>query len=149
MKTSLFDAFQVWLYTRDLQGPTDAVANFRFLARMWVLGDQHQIPLLQNQAMDEIFAKSVEAKLFALRAVPLVYEKTVAGCPLRKAVIEIVGWTMGFDDWSPFEMGWTVECLSDLVLALHQARLSKEIKYPNLPKRDKCFFHVHGKDEHC
>jgi len=145
----LFEAFQVWLYTRDLQGPTDTTEIYHFLASMWLLGDQHQIPLLQNQAMNGIFAKLVETNLFSFSMIPLVYEKTVAGCPLRKAVMEIVAWTMDFKDWSPSTMGWTVECLSDLVLAIHETRLRKEFVWPGLPQRDKCFFHIHGKDEHC
>lgn len=147
--TSLFDAFQVWVYTRDLQGPDGHHEYFKFLVDMWVLGDQHQIPLLQNQAMNEIFAKVKKSKLFSLPVVPVVYAKTMAGSPLRKAAIEIVAWNMHFKEWSPSTMGWTVECMSDLVLALHVARLNKEVTYPCLPKRDTCFFHVHGKDEHC
>jgi hypothetical protein len=149
VETSLFDEFQVWLYTRDLQGPTAITESFHFLANMWILGDQHQIPLLQNQAMDKMFAKLAESKYFATCVVPKIYAKTVAGSPLRKAVIEIVGCTMRFDDWSLLEEGWTVECLSDLLHEVHRSRLDVENTFPSLPKRDKCFFHVHGKDEHC
>ena len=147
--TSLFDTFQVWLYTRDLEGPDDTHELFLFLADMWILGDQHQIPLLQNQVMDEMFAKNLELKLFTFWVVPRVYERTVEGSLLRKAVIEIVAWKVNFDTFSPSRQGWTIEPLSDLVLAIHETRLSKEFVWPGLPKRDKCFFHVHGKDEHC
>jgi hypothetical protein len=89
VETSLFDEFQVWLYTRELQGPPGL--QFRFLTDMWILGDQHQIPLLQNQAMDKIFAKRAENNCFAISVVPEVFAKTAAGSPLRKAVIEIIG----------------------------------------------------------
>jgi hypothetical protein len=151
VKPSLFDEFQVWLYTQDLQGPTDNSEQICFLANMWILGDQHQIPLLQNQAMDKIFASVAKHHIFAPSAVPDIYTMTVAGSPLRKAVIEIVGWTAELEKWdaSSGTAGWTIECLKDLLLVVHQARESKEVTFPNLPKRDKCFFHVHGKDEHC
>lgn len=99
--------------------------------------------------MDAIFARLAKFNLFPHAVVPKVYAKTVVESPLRKAVIEIVAWNMNFKRWSPSTTGWTLECLSDLVLAMHEARLSNEVTFPNFPKRDKCFFHVHGKDEHC
>jgi len=149
VEISLFDKFQVWLYTRDLQEPTGPGGGFHFLVDMWILGDQHQIPLLQNQVMDEIFAKLAQSNSFTVNVVPKAYAKTVAGSPLRKAVIEIVGWNLNLDGWSPATSDWTIECLGDLVQAINQARMSKKVTYPDFPKRDKCFFHVHGKDEHC
>ncbi|KAI4851213.1 hypothetical protein E4T44_02270 [Aureobasidium sp. EXF-8845] len=151
VEISLFDAFQFWLYTRDLQGPTRVLEQFQFLINMWILGDQYQIPLVQNQVMDRIFVKREESLSFSITLVPEVYAKTVAGSPLRKAIIEIIGWTMRLHEWETWKTtsGWTNESLTDLMLAVHQARLSREVEFPNLPKRDKCFFHVHGKDEHC
>jgi hypothetical protein len=149
VETFVFDEFQVWLYTHELQGPPKD--QFNFLANMWIFGDQYQLPLLQNQAMDKVFARLTETSEFNMSVVPAVYAKTVAGSPLRKAVIEIVGWTMGLDAWQTWfgVSNWTTECLTDLMLTVHQARVSKDVTFPELPKRDKCFFHVHGKDEHC
>jgi hypothetical protein len=150
VETSLFDEFQVWLYTQDLQGPTGQSEQLHFLANMWIFGDQHQIPLLQNYAMDKIFAKRIECNSFAVAVIPKVYKKTMAGSPLRKAVIEIVGSVMKLDDWKiENTSGWTVEPLTDLMLAVHQTRLDKDVTFPDPPKRDKCFFHIHDKDEHC
>jgi hypothetical protein len=252
VETSLFDEFQVWLYTRELQGPPGL--QFRFLTDMWILGDQHQIPLLQNQAMDKIFAKRAENNCFAISVVPEVFAKTAAGSPLRKAVIEIIAFVeatdrkidlfdanqeafehfltwlytrkLASDDEQPlglialvdlwllgdrfqvpmlqncvmdkiipqpnddtvFELGlveaayenttvgsplrrvlleipayqtalgeaegvlfrkrFTVEILVDLVKEVASARKDK-VPWGELPKRDKCFFHVHGKDEQC
>ncbi|KAI4738499.1 hypothetical protein E4T50_11054 [Aureobasidium sp. EXF-12298] len=152
VEISLFDKFQVWLYTRDLQGPTtNHTESFQFLAEMWIFGDQHQIPLLQNQVMDDIFAKIAEVRGFSLVVVPEVYAKTVAGSLLRKAVIEIAGCTMDLSRWRsyPGAVGWTIECLTDLLLAVNEVRLDEKVTFPQLPKREKCFFHIHGKDEHC
>jgi hypothetical protein len=117
---------------------------------MWILGDQHQIPLLQNQVMDELFAKGKEFDFLAVTVVPEIYAKTARGSPLRRAVIEMIGLTMNLENWRSWNTsGWTLESVTDFMLALHQARMSKEVTFPNLLKRDKCFFHVHGKDEHC
>lgn len=99
--------------------------------------------------MDEIFAKRTETTSFHSHVVPVAYAKTAAGSPLRKACIDIMAWSAKLEDWSPATAGWTVECLSDLVLELHRARLSKDVTYPDFPERDKCHFHVHGMDEHC
>lgn len=151
VETSLFEEFQIWLYTRGLQGPTDDCQQFAFLVNVWVLGGQHQIPLLQNQVMDELFAKLARTKVFFLRLVPVVYTKTMGESLLRKAVIEVVAWTMRIDEWDTMRstVDWKVDSLTDLMLAINQARFSKEVTFPNFPKRDRCFFHVHGKDEHC
>ncbi|CAD0107048.1 unnamed protein product [Aureobasidium uvarum] len=152
----VFEEFQVWLYTRNLpEMKSDNLESyFSSLVEIWIF-DQHQIPLLQNQVMDMIFDKWKTTKTFTPRIIPEIYAKTLAGSPLRKACIEIVAWSTQLEDKSGAfmtpgaEVCWTSESLIDLVLALNQSRLSKDVKFPVLPKRDKCFFHVHGKDGHC
>ena len=122
-----------------------------FLVSMWVFGDQHQVPLLQNKAMDKLLAEIARTKTVFLDVVPELYAKTPAGSPLRKVFMEIIGWTVDLRDWRSFNgiADWTVECLTDLMLAANEARFSKEVTFASQPKRDKCFFHVHARDEHC
>ncbi|KAI4745260.1 hypothetical protein E4T50_04371 [Aureobasidium sp. EXF-12298] len=148
----VFEAAQLWFYTRNLQLPTDNTYNF--LVDLWIFADQHQIPLLQNQIMDRIFAKCLQSNIFNPAVVPTVYAQTTTGSSLRKAVIEILAWTTRIESepgafLSGLATDWTNESFIDLVIAINQSRLSKTVKFPDLPKRDKCFFHVHGKDEHC
>ncbi|THW56372.1 hypothetical protein D6D20_08756 [Aureobasidium pullulans] len=154
VEPEVFDIFQVWLYSRRLQTSEDSFPSYTTLAQLWVFGDKHQIPLLQNEVMDGIFAK--EAKLvFHTKLVNLAYEQTPVGSPLRKAVIEIVGHRMRLqeNDGGALELScqsdWSVESLIDLVRVLDKIRKENKVVYPTMPVRDKCFFHVHGKDEHC
>ncbi|CAD0082705.1 unnamed protein product [Aureobasidium vineae] len=147
----VFEHFQVWRYTRKLD---TAALTFDTMARLWIFGDKHQIPLLQNQVMDSIFAKCTTTKNIDPGALPAVYARTVARSPLRKAFIEIIGWTVGIESepdtfLSRNAVNWTNEIFVDLVIAVHQSRVSQDVKFPALPKRDKCFFHIHSKDEHC
>lgn len=155
VEPEVFDIFQVWLYSRRLQAPTDSVLYFSTLAQLWVFGDKHQIPLLQNEAMDEIFARHAKLNHFQTKLVKLAYEQTPVGSPLRKAAIEIIGYNIKLQEESDsaFQLScqsnWSVESLIDLVRVLDKIRKENKVVFPAMPKRDKCFFHVHGKDEHC
>ncbi|TIA72821.1 hypothetical protein D6C76_06817 [Aureobasidium pullulans] len=155
VEPEVFDIFQVWLYLRRLQTPENVFTCFMRLAQLWVFGGKHQVPLLQNEVMDDIFAKRAQLKAFHPALVKLAYEQTPVGSPLRKAVIEVTGYNMNLQegDGSALHMSnqsnWSVESLMDLVRVLDKIRKENKVVFPAMPKRDKCFFHVHGKDEHC
>lgn len=155
VEPKVFDIFQIWLYSRRLQTSEDSFPSYTTLGQLWVFGDKHQIPLLQNEVMDGIFAKEAELKVFHTSLVKLAYEQTPVGSPLRKAVIEVTGYNMNLQegDGSALHMSnqsnWSVESLMDLVRVLDKIRKENKVVYPAIPVRDKCFFHVHGKDEHC
>ncbi|THX99244.1 hypothetical protein D6D03_07347 [Aureobasidium pullulans] len=144
-----FEYFQLWLYTRKL----DFVSmSFSDTTKLWIFGDQHQVPLLQNEAIDGLFAKRIIHRAFSVKVVPLAYQNTFAGSPLRRAVIEIAS-SVAIQD-SPhsitkaiYEHLWSVESLIDLVRAVDSR--DKDLQQYSLPKRGRCFFHVHGKDEQC
>ncbi|KAI5212715.1 hypothetical protein AUEXF2481DRAFT_31217 [Aureobasidium subglaciale EXF-2481] len=140
----VFETFQLWLYTRRLD---HAEVSFMTITRLWVFADQHQIPLLQNYAMDLMFERRVKKNCFDTSTINFVYNNTVAGSHLRRAVIEISTSLVNSPGAHERPEHWTVESLIDLVRAV-DSRL-KDLKQYSLPKRDKCFFHVHGKDEEC
>ncbi|TIA22398.1 hypothetical protein D6C81_03415 [Aureobasidium pullulans] len=98
VEPEVFDIFQVWLYLRRLQTPENAFTCFMRLAQLWVFGDKHQVPLLQNEVMDDIFAKRAQLKVFHPALVKLAYEQTPVGSPLRKAVIEVTGYNMNLQE---------------------------------------------------
>ncbi|KEQ66970.1 uncharacterized protein M437DRAFT_15616, partial [Aureobasidium melanogenum CBS 110374] len=81
-----FEHFQVWLYTRRLDF---ASTNFYTIARLWIFGDQYQIPLLQNWAADSLIAKRKKENAFPSAVVPLIYDRTVPGSALRRVAIEV------------------------------------------------------------
>lgn len=47
-----------------------------------------------------------------------------------------------------FHEYFTVEILQDVIMELDAAR-KNNVPRGTAPERDRCFFHVHGKDEHC
>ncbi|KAG9701057.1 hypothetical protein KCU95_g413, partial [Aureobasidium melanogenum] len=155
VEKDVFERVQLWLYTRNIQLPDNESEVFEILVDLWIFGDQHQIPLLQNRVMDEFFDRCEAADNIASYLIGTVYAKTLAGSLLRKAFIEIVAWTMEIEPASgtfinPGQLEyWTKESLMDLVLAINQARMSKTVRFPDLPRRHKCFFHIHGKGERC
>jgi hypothetical protein len=144
--TDIFEHFQVWLYTRRLD---TLGGHFPTIVKLWVFGDQHQIPLLQNCVIDALFEMRIKENNFDSSAVPLVYDNTLPGSPLRKAIAEM-GTSLALQEGPKSHLNtqdWSAESLIDLVRAVE--RRPKDLKQYALPKRDKCFFHVHGKDEHC
>jgi hypothetical protein len=144
---TVFEHFQVWLYTRRLDSVDRQTST---LVGLWVFGDQHQIPLLQNRVVDELFERRFKHNDFKVAVLPCVYANTLPGSVLRKAVIEICSsLRLEEDPQSSLNKSenWSVESLIDLVRAVH-CRPKDAGKY-SLPKRETCFFHVHGKDEHC
>jgi hypothetical protein len=149
-----FEHFYAWLYTRKLASEDDKPLSWDNLFDLWVFGDRFQVPLLQNSVIDEMFAKEKRDDTFQLHMIKPVYEKTVDGSLLRKVMIEFVAHGMCLSDDDDGAMSvvyhqyYTVEILSDVVKELETSR-KKKVPYGKTPKRDKCFFHVHGKDEHC
>jgi hypothetical protein len=151
----VFEHFHAWLYTRKLVHEDDEPLSWGNLFDLWIFGDRFQIPMLQNCVMDEMFAKTYrEGYLLPLCLLKAIYLKTVEESLLRKAVIELLthagdlGDVEGSMTKAENRQSLTLEILQDVVRELHAARKNK-IPFGKAPKRDKCFFHVHGKDEHC
>ncbi|KAG9653090.1 hypothetical protein KCU95_g1301, partial [Aureobasidium melanogenum] len=146
VEQEVFQNFHAWLYTRKLLEPL----GWCLLVDLWVFGDRFQVPLLQNCVMDEIFAKQKRDAELPLYWMWTAYAYTVDGSPLRKAIIELLAYHSVLEDevdgimTSENSSHFTVEMLQDLVKELNAARKNK-VRYGKPPKRDECFFHVHGK----
>ncbi|KEQ69509.1 hypothetical protein M436DRAFT_67171 [Aureobasidium namibiae CBS 147.97] len=144
----VFEHFITWLYTRKIASDDDQYLGWDDLVNLWVFGDQFQVPMLQNCVMDELFAKGNRSKLgLRLSATKPAYEKTAHGSPLRKAIIELLVYRSELAN-ADFSELFTFEILQDIMRETIIARKNK-VACATAPKRDKCFFHVHGKDEHC
>jgi hypothetical protein len=154
VKEQTFEDFHTWLYTRKLASEDDEPLTWRDLIDFWIFGDRFQVSMLQNCVMDEIFAKDNRGECFPLRMLKFSYGNTMTGSLLRKAMIELMVYEtdLGGEDEGTMKTNnthyYTVEILQDLVEELYFARQNK-IAFNKRPKRDKCLFHVHGKDEHC
>ncbi|THZ18857.1 hypothetical protein D6C91_05343 [Aureobasidium pullulans] len=149
VEEEVFEFFQLWLYTRRLNL---FETTFSMLAKLWIFGDQHQMPLLQNCSVDTMLLKRIKQKAFSPDALGVAYANTLAGSPLRRAVIDIASSLVIRDNANSilradFEKQWSVESLIDLVRVIESR--DKALPQYSLPKRDKCYYHVHGKDEQC
>lgn len=154
VEEDLFQNFHAWIYTRKLVSDHDEPLDMLELINLWVFGDRFQVPMLQNCAIDEMFVKR-NSDWFGLCVFKEAYKKTVVGSPLRKALIDLLAYRFYLGDNEDTRAMtifchrfYTVEILADLVRELDAAR-KNNVPYSGSPKRDKCFFHVHGKDEHC
>jgi hypothetical protein len=146
VEEDIFENFQLWLYTRRLDFTE---LSFGTLVSLWIFGDQHEIPLLQNCVIDGLFEKQTKENQFDYSVATLVYDNTLPGSPLHRAITEI-GASYVWDEDSesfPNPMHCPAEHLIDLIRA--EARLPKDGEQYSLLARTKCFFHIHGKDEHC
>ncbi|KAI5276962.1 hypothetical protein E4T47_00057 [Aureobasidium subglaciale] len=135
----VFETFQLWLYTRRLD---HAKVSFEIITRLWVFADQHQIPLLQNYAMDLFFERREKTNEFDPDAVRFAISiasgrdrigtsLTIQGNPCTHLIPNY----------------WAVESLIDLVRAIDSR--PRDVRQYSLPKRSKCHFHVHDKDVKC
>jgi hypothetical protein len=149
-----FEDFHTWLYTRKFVYEDDKSLSFRHLTNLWVFGDYFQMPMLQNCVMDEIFAKVKLQQGIPTDMAKIAYAETVEGSLLRRASIEIIAYfaSLSGKDGSimadKFRGALTFDILHDLVKELDIGRRNR-VRHNEPPSRDKCFFHVHDKDEHC
>ncbi|KAI4717950.1 hypothetical protein E4T48_05856 [Aureobasidium sp. EXF-10727] len=152
VQKGVFENFHAWLYTRKLVAEDDKVLGWFALQKLWIFGDRFQVPMLQNQVIDEIINKTEPDVSRGL--LKRTYESTHVGSPLRKALINIVTHEMVLVDEEKSILAdehleeFTPEILRDILQEVCATYNDKPSTH-TMPKRDKCFFHVHGKDEHC
>ncbi|THY08532.1 hypothetical protein D6D01_09632 [Aureobasidium pullulans] len=149
VEDEVFEFFQLWLYTRRLNWFD---TRFSILAKLWIFGDQYQMPLLQNCSIDTMLLKRTKQYTFQSEVLGVAYANTLAGSPLRRAVIDLASSMIVQEHANSvlraeLEKEWSVESLIDLVRAIESR--DKALPQYSLPKRDKCYYHVHGKDEQC
>lgn len=155
VKQEVLENFHAWLYTRALVSDDGKKLEYQPLIKLWIFGDRFQVPMLQNCVINEIFAKERRGDLPEPLTVKSAYEDTVEGSPLRRLMIDVLAYTsfLGNEDGSlmtaRYREHFTIEILQDLVKELYHARQRDMIVRRRRPQRDECFYHVHGKDEHC
>ncbi|CAD0107049.1 unnamed protein product [Aureobasidium uvarum] len=154
VQEEVFENSHAWLYTRTLASSDDKALDWHPLNNLWIFGDRFQIPMLQNCVIDEMFHKRERENVFSLAIAKIAYENTPVGSPLHKAIVNIIAHRSVLREHAMSIMTaaysgcYTIELLQDVIMEIDAARMDKLPQY-KMPKRDKCFFHVHGKDEHC
>ena len=150
----LFEIVVSWCYTHKLQDMADKAGSemgYLDLINLWIFGDKHIIPALQNAVMDAFMQKNAAVKHIPSCYILHIYENTMPRSQMRRVVIDLVAYTGGLDEY--------VECTKekeyrheeawgDLVLVLDK-RDQKACELNALPKRGKCYYHVHNDGESC
>jgi hypothetical protein len=162
VEVETFEAFQVWLYSQSLHNIEDSqdssqpskLPSWQILTRLWVFGDKHQIPLLQNCTIDAMLQKEIEENRFSVCVVALAYENTMHGSPLRKFVIDLCVFRMihHLHENSVFRDSnmdsWCKEALVDFGRCMSDA-WDRKLPRRVFPENTKCHYHVHAEGEHC
>jgi hypothetical protein len=153
-----FEAFQVWLYTQNLPQnesvPAKTYPEWYLLSRLWVFGDSHQIPLLQNNVIDIMLDKVVKDGTNPFFSINYVYENTASSSLLRKAVADIMAHRSimksdaGMDSCLAHPQKWPVQACLDTMAAMESGWAKQDARCV-LPTKEKCHYHVHADGEHC
>lgn len=158
----VFEAFQVWLYTQNLPKnevvPTKVYPEWPLLIKLWIFGDGHQIPLLQNSVMDAIIDKVEKDNQIPIKELNLAYENTLPGSPLRKAFIDIMVYRSmmpGDKNCGSVESSclawsddWPKQACLDVIAEMSRGWINKA-PTPSTPTRKKGYYHVQPRGEHC
>ncbi|KAH0290143.1 hypothetical protein M436DRAFT_65314 [Aureobasidium namibiae CBS 147.97] len=148
--TDVFEAFQYWLYTQSWPEnkvePND-FPEWSLLVKLWIFGDQHQIPLLQNRVMALVIYKIEDDQSNPLFLIQEVYENTTSSSQLREAVVDMVTHKASSLKETDGETRLADQALLDITNAMN--RISPNGRhYPRALCRG-CHYHVHAKGEHC
>ncbi|THV89821.1 hypothetical protein D6D25_09743, partial [Aureobasidium pullulans] len=87
----IFYIFNGFLYTRELcseAGKTGLELSSTTLSELWVFGDVHLVPALQNLAIDCLIGRIQTLGSLLNTKVPYIYRRTVAGSPLRRMAVD-------------------------------------------------------------
>ncbi|KAG9958544.1 hypothetical protein KCU61_g8214, partial [Aureobasidium melanogenum] len=160
VEVEIFDIFNQFLYTGCLaDGQGHALRSIR-LIKLWLFGDRFIVPCLQNSAIDALGKRFSIKHSLPTSFTKLVWENTLPSAPLRKYMLDTVVHTADVEVIlsSGHEEYWTHEALVDLAKALYNEQVVGDIEYaeqdpdsdfPTMPKRDKCYYHVHAEGEKC
>jgi hypothetical protein len=162
VETDVFEAFQVWLYTRVLpEADTESKyihPGWSLLIKLWIFGDKYQIPLLQNVAIDAMLDKVEKDKEVPTGMINYAYENTFLNSPLRKAVTDVMAYRASMPDRQnavdvesnclAVPDNWPVQACLDVIAEMSRGWLKKDTRF-KLPTREKCYYHVHADGEHC
>jgi hypothetical protein len=161
VEIDVFEAFQVWLYTQSLPKneimPIMVYPEWPLLVSLWIFGDGHQIPLLQNNVMDAMLEKVGKDLQAPTKVLNLAYDNTLHNSPLRKALTDIMAYRskmpagedsdeVKFIPLSASE-SWPKQACLDVIAEMSRGWTNKVPRH-GLPKRERCHYHVHAKGEH-
>ncbi|THW88337.1 hypothetical protein D6D15_06065 [Aureobasidium pullulans] len=146
----IFYIFNGFLYTRELcseAGKTGHELSSTTLSELWVFGDVHLVPALQNLAIDCLIGRIQTLGSLLNTKIPYIYRRTVAGSPLRRMAVdwEVCSPSVTEDNLSC----WPRIGLIELAIPLSSKQAEHRSFRTLLQSRGKCYYHVHSEGEHC
>jgi len=156
----IFDLFRYWIHTRRFYPSTlepSVLLDYDALAKLWVFGDAHLVPLLQNTVI-EILAEKILDTLTAPEeeVIGFIYENTVPDSPLRFTIITSLKAMMSTpEDLHEEVVPWGPPLFADGAEVTKRAVWSTELRKPGGVARrtwlrgDRCRRHVHEEGVCC
>ncbi|EME85149.1 uncharacterized protein MYCFIDRAFT_83158 [Pseudocercospora fijiensis CIRAD86] len=141
-----------WAYSRKLEIALDDIdASCPLLLQLWVFGDAHEIPLLQNDVMTALHR--IVSKDWAIpdvRDINYVYENTMRQSPLRRFLIDVYAATCNSDSFERYgeKLSWCKDALLDLLQVVWREGWHREAE-ADFGKWDLRKYHVHEQGVEC
>ncbi|KER00153.1 hypothetical protein AUEXF2481DRAFT_24506 [Aureobasidium subglaciale EXF-2481] len=85
----LYETVHYFLQRGQLSEDSDL--SWEDLFRIWLFGDQHIIPALQNEVMDVLIAKFDTDRKVPAKCIPLIYSNALSEAHLRTLLVD---WTL-------------------------------------------------------
>lgn len=150
---SVFKLFVHWVYSRQLEiaAETGSGEEGTQLARLWIFGDAHEIPTLQNEVITTM--RRVMVKESVVPSGPMinhVYENTVPQSRLRQFLIDVYGALCNSNVLRRHEAqsSWCRDALFDLLQVVWRDGYHRQ-GWKELEKWDLCKYHVHEQGVNC
>lgn len=151
-QVDVFNVFNKFIYTRQLCDE-DVDLTWQLIIEVWLFGDKHIIPALQNKVMDTYIAMNAKSKTIPVGQLQTIYDNTLHGSPLRRIVVDWVTYKSDMQRFLKSEktnLNWPHEALVDLAIGLGSKK-AEELGVYVMPadKLARCYYHVHNEGESC
>ncbi|KXT11297.1 hypothetical protein AC579_1667 [Pseudocercospora musae] len=150
---NIFKHFIHWAYSRRLEvaNKHSPSANDRLLLNLWIFGDAHEIPLLQNEVITRIHRNMVKTwRVPSASQINYVYENAMPQSLLRGFLIDIYAGTMSSTSLARSEAktAWCRDALFDVLQIVWREGWLQQGR-ADVEKWDVCKYHVHEQGVRC
>ncbi|KAL8673488.1 MAG: hypothetical protein Q9168_002094 [Polycauliona sp. 1 TL-2023] len=89
----VFEIFQNWLYSVDLNLEHDQKMQPSLMLKLWIFGDMTQVPGFQNAALEGLRTAILGPPYeFRLKDIQTAFEHSGEGSPLRRLIVDMYVW---------------------------------------------------------
>ena len=150
---AIFEDIQYWLYNRRFAQDGEVyVDNFDGIVKLWIFGDAHDMPMIQNAAIDMLHQQVLQKWQVPTIQVKHIYMNTAPGALLRRYMIDLIvntGHAQSRLDEKSKDY-YCNEALVDLLRVVWEdGRKHKFIDKAQVTKWDMCQHYVHEEGVRC